>query len=238
MKFILIKPELTVVDKMVIYHDFYYYSDEFVVKDAMEVSCQTKEGSYKGYELQTGDGDERLPLLSTWCCLHRQENESGKQDIFVFYKNKWWTVANANNLDISREDNLGWSLSHDLTWCGCCNKRSLVYCDGGNWHGHSLRDYVKMQSLYEDNSFHELYTWALALKDDFSVLPIIADWLEERGDSFSEYLREVSKEPYHGVHFPYLDELRHKCAIIGKLKSYRVAKLLILAQIIQQIGIL
>src|SRR5690348_12916630 len=92
MGLVLKNPELVITNRSAIAHDFYYFGDEFsVIFDPLQ-------DQDKVFMLVEGPHfnplGQRIPILSTWSHLKRaQHGETGIQEAFAFYDNKWWTIS-------------------------------------------------------------------------------------------------------------------------------------------------
>lgn len=231
MGLVLEKPSHLITSSTALSHDFYYFGDEFSV-----IFHPVKEYG-KTFLLVEGPHKDptsgvRVPILSTWSHLRRLEHgESGIQEMFAFFENRWWTVSQAT-YNYSLKYSIDYSPYRDLSWC-YCNMNSFFNFYLSSYPGHRIKINNKVHTkpatthtLHEDKNENKLLTHLL----EENNLNVIGDWFADNGDSFGEYVQESC-----GIKsiFKYnLNELKHKCEFIGMVKNKRSLKLLILAKLL------
>jgi hypothetical protein len=221
----LTKPVLFIDNINALAHDFYYLSDEFsVIFHPLWVDDKVHmlvEGPYENPE------GERIPILSTWSHLKVRRSDvapHGIQYNFVFYNGRWWTAELTYNYDVSSIDRCPY---RPLYWCNCFPYMLPNYDpqnESAYTSKHSYYPSKTYYTIFKDKVRTEFHALVSYYYEEDSVLGVIADWLEERGDPFAEYLRSM---PKGGRKLP---ELVHMCESIKEAENDRSARLLLLAE--------
>jgi hypothetical protein len=175
---------------------------------------------------------ERIPILSTWSHLKVLQEDvarTGIQHNFAFYENQWWEAKFQYDYKHKGIDYCPYVNSY---WCKCnlTGYRSpyTPYPCDLNIEGHPHVLYKKTYeeyTIFRDTKQTDFYKFFKGSKD----LGVMVDWLEERGDGFANYLRNMHlpRNPWHPRVIP---DLHHMCQSINLAKNDRAAKLLLLAE--------
>lgn len=230
------KPQLTPTNTAMA-HDFYYYSDEFST-----LFDPLKDGDNVHLLLEGPHDDPvqgiRIPILSTWSHLRKVPWETGTQEAFAFYNNRWWNIKNIN--DTSLFGNQRSIITTCIPASGsCCWGSSDIwgksYLVANNyakeWHEHCAYSNINDYTIYNKVDFEAGIFYDLVMEYFKFNNPIVVDWLEERGDPLGMYLREVMSIERHYS----LRELHHKCTCIRYATNYRSANLILLAKALMRL---
>jgi hypothetical protein len=226
----LFNPRLFIENKAALSHDFFYFSDEF----SIIFHPLTEDDSTEIYMLVEGPHEnplgERVPILSTWSHLKVSRSDvakSGIQHNFVFYDNRWWEAK--FEYDYVCEASIDINAHTNFYWCQCnpYSYRHQLYPNDLVINGHiyyGLR--YKEYTIYKDTKqtdFYKLYKECYP-----NDLGVLADWLEERGDEFCNYLRTILS-PKGPPHPRLLPEVCHISENLEFVENDRAAKLRLLA---------
>jgi hypothetical protein len=244
----LINPNLYVEDRGALGHDFYYLSDEYtVIFQPLETKTEVHmlvEGPH--IEPQ----GERIPILSTWSHLKRGRGDTipgAVQHNFAFYNGKWWVAELTYDYSYEykgheRQNNIDVVAYSPLYWCACDRGDRFDEFGNPNWrftnsnetilNGHGIYSSYDRYTIFKDKTRTDFSVMFDHVRENFCDMPILADWLEERGDLFSEYVRGMAIG--RGWEVAVLPELSHMCASIKAANNDRAAKLQLLAQGIQK----
>jgi hypothetical protein len=219
-------PGLTISSRSAKHHDFYYFSDEFsVIFNPLKFNNNVfllVEGPHK--DPMSG---VRVPLLSTWSHLKRiQHGESGFQENFAFFDNKWW------NANFHYDYNSNWISNcpyNPLFWCGCEGGYSFVTHKLIN--GHRIRQEVYNNYTIKDNNindevFQEIVKDFLKHKNIVN-LNIVGDYLLDQNDLFGHYIQNICRRSFLNTYRN--RELRHICKFLEHNNNKRSWMMIILA---------
>lgn len=218
-------------------HDFYYYSDEF---STLFDPLKDDDNIHLLLEGPHPDPVQgiRIPILSTWSHLKKVPWETGIQEAFAFYNNRWWNIKNINDTSLFGNDRtIATTCSPAATSCckglgrqGLTDIWGVNYLVANNyakkWNDHCVYPNIKDYTLYDKIDFEAGPFYDLVMEYFNFNNPVVIDWLEERGDSLGVYLREASELKKSWS----LRELHHKCQFIKYATNFRSATLILLAK--------